>query len=336
MSSTLQRRGLFCGVTILFALSLAALKYGGRAESTTQAVEAVELGKPSGTAPAMAESSTPEGAPQLVFVLGVEGVGHHGLMPVLQKLAALDTSRSVHVRELVDEMRYPKSPKMKKKMDSLMRRGSESARHLFVEDRSFPTSSFYPPRLQDLNPEWIKGNQPRYDIVQNVARWRILGVDVKLILMKRDFKRLVYSHQKWHKGIKGPTRNNVLPVASRHALVEAAYMEHISLELGRIDSGVESKGAEWRRLDYEWLAQPAKCPPLVGALVEYLGWEMPEDVGAFCDSLGYRTSTKVMDWSEQMTQFLDAMEADKREGGWSAYYREDKALISGLYSNLNQ
>ena len=122
--------------------------------------------------------------------------------------------------------------------------------HLFLDDRSFPSGSLgwsvesklYPPHD---GAEWIKSHQKRYDLQGQVMAWHGCGLelDVKLLLLKRDFKRTIWSHRGWHTGFRGRDGYR------GHAFVEAAYMSHISRELGTIGNATRSGSAHPRHLD---------------------------------------------------------------------------------------
>lgn len=107
---------------------------------------------------------------QVVFLLGVEGVGHHGVTQVLKQLSYYQTpARAVWWGKLQKSMtmwsnRTTVKLDLLKYMDAAQTQ-TQNKTSIFLEDRSFPSGSLgwqVEAKLAREGPEFIKRAQKRY------------------------------------------------------------------------------------------------------------------------------------------------------------------------------
>jgi len=282
---------------------------------------------------------------QLVYGLGVEGVGHHGVFPLLTGLAQI-TGRRVHLKQIANTRAMEVEghnfrgivAKVLLSVGATVARGND----IFIEDNSFP-SGFNDLYIHAQNASTIKLWR-RYNLEANAETWRLMNMQVKLVLYKRDFKQLVWTHKNFEE-IRNRAHEGGLAFWEGHAVRMASYMEHLSSELDCISS---RRLGDWRLLEYEQLLKYESFKGVTHGLINFLGYMMPkEGLEAFAMRMhsqylkGLEKSHKSqggkhapMNWTTNQTRVLDELIASRKETAWANYYREDKLLFnncSGLH-----
>lgn len=243
---------------------------------------------------------------QLVYLVGVEGAGHHGVFQVLQRLAAqsglvvLPRDKGMRAA-LMAHSRQDIAGEFSKSENR-----SPEGKHVFLEDSSFPGGDY----CRRTTSASIKLDCPRYDL-----RWMINTVreerrEARAILLSRPFVNQVWSHNKWDGGLR------------KHATVLAEYMHFISDEL---DNEALMDDNLWARIDYTQF-DDEQCPGTVTRLAAFLDWAPPSDPAKFCKQVGFRMSNKAPEIEEADAIWLDELQRSSGKN-WSAYLRSDKALV---------
>jgi hypothetical protein len=248
-SFSLQRTLVFCtlGIVILillrckYAKDCNALLYGYAPPSVA----------PSPAAPPTVHSNRLT----YVYVVGVEGVGHHGVVPAIAEIGKACDYHVVYEHKLLRQ--FQNEHKVENFRSIL-----EVSKHvkaplpdvLVVEDASFPSGghsrnvSYVSKKASgryDL--EWI------YDQISAVG-----GINVRFLYLSRDFYRAVASHPEFDGGF------------TSHAEVMHDYMQFIESEYKLIE---RKRQGLWRQIRYEWFTELSDCPSLVGNIAAFLDLE---------------------------------------------------------------
>jgi hypothetical protein len=219
-----------------------------------------------------------------VYVVGVEGVGHHGVTPAL----------SVIAKSCGQLVAYEPRPLRMARRDAAARAYSTilfrwgtglheglpsfgTSKELrgvtVIEDQSFPTDGLHRngsatemKATLDYNIEWV------------YARASLASANIRFFHLTRDFYRTASSHVEFDKGFR------------KHALVLKDFQEHIRTEYEAIEA---SQSGLWRQLHYEWFTEMRNCTALASAIIDFAGWDYC-DVDFACEVLhkALRNSTK--------------------------------------------
>jgi hypothetical protein len=190
-----------------------------------------------------------------VYVVGVEGVGHHGVVPAIAEIGKACNYHVVYEHKLLRQ--FQNEHKVENFRSIL-----EVSKHvkaplpdvLVVEDASFPSgghlrNASYASKKDSgrYDLEWI------YDQISAVG-----GINVRFLYLSRDFYRAVASHPEFDGGFV------------QHAEVMHDYTQFIESEYKLIES--KHQGL-WRQIRYEWFTELSDCPSLVGNIAAFLNLE---------------------------------------------------------------
>lgn len=220
---------------------------------------------------------------QFIFIVGVEGCGHHGLFPVIE--TALKSSNQAKGRKAQVFTRWPPirqlfnalwhsetlTPQQRQIIRSqiaeLMQHGVELAhntgsRQFVVEDNSFPSHMNRDPARQ-------------WDIVEMVDLLSPYA-DIKILALYRDPIATTFSHAEWDGGMKN------------HARLVATFLEYLNKKLLQLEPAIV-KSLRYEDLvdNHDQLAMP---------LSDYLGLDVESIKTGF---LQVHKSRK--DWRLQMS-----------------------------------
>jgi hypothetical protein len=190
-----------------------------------------------------------------LYVVGVEGVGHHGVTPAVASIAKTCNYHVVYENSIL--RRYQAKLLSKTYASTIM-----SHRHalnpgtnkvLIVEDSSFPAGmdarNSTPQQKKSLgkyNLEWI------YD--QAV----VAKASPRFLYLTRDFYRAVASHPEFDHGFEA------------HAQVLYDYAQYIHSEYEAISA---KQPGLWAQVHYEWFTELRNCTALVSAIIDFAGWD---------------------------------------------------------------
>jgi hypothetical protein len=193
-----------------------------------------------------------------MYLVGIEGVGHHFLIPLLATLT--NNVYGYHLKENDLPMRNAIQRndfdllKQLVKVHRHIQNLSKTPRHLvIVETYSFPFLAVC--RLCPLNQI---AHSPPYNLKWMFNAFQSLNVTTKFLFLNRDFYRTVYSHTNFDSNIMEHTR------------VMSTFLNHIYYSYNMTESIVPDT---WARLDYEWLSNATNCEPIISALADFLGWD---------------------------------------------------------------
>ena len=243
---------------------------------------------------------------QLVFVAGLEGSAHHGLDIVLRNLVTCYLAKlppcgdghqqchySLHTKSL--SLRKTLSPRVHRELFAESVSQSREARQMaaewqrsiegrsvYLEDISFPSGTMMWRKMLATKPSDIISSilADRPNPLQVEALHSLqgeAGVEIKIIMLYRDFASTVWSHKDWDGGLR------------THAQLMRAYQQMLA------DCLEKTPDSFWRVFPIDMLngALPEHIRvSAITALVEFLGWDLhiPEDCPTW--SNGWQDSVK--------------------------------------------
>jgi len=197
-----------------------------------------------------------------LYVVGVEGTGHHGVTPAIAAIAKMcnykvlyeDTKlRSAWSRSLPQAYR-----------NALQFYQQYEGKMIIIEDQSFPVGHV----ARVSTPEKKKG-AVLYNLEWIYNQNKAVGVETKFLHLTRDFYRAVASHPEFDDGFEP------------HAWVLYDFLQHIRNEYQLID---ERAPGLWREMQYEAFTQMRNCTALVSAVVEFMQWG-DCDIARACETI---------------------------------------------------
>jgi hypothetical protein len=219
-----------------------------------------------------------------VYVVGVEGVGHHGVTPALSVIAK---SCGQLVAYEPRPLRMARHDAAARAYSSILYRWGTGLHEgipsfgtlkelrgvTVIEDQSFPTDGLH----RNGSAAEMKATL-EYDIEWVYSRARLATANIRFFHLTRDFYRTASSHVEFDKGFQ------------KHALVLKDFQEHIRTEYEAIEA---SQPGLWRQLRYEWFTEMRNCTALASAIIDFAGWGYC-DVDFACEVLHHtlRDSTK--------------------------------------------
>lgn len=242
-----------------------------------------------------AEDTSPkaESKSTFIWVVGVEGAGHHALKPLVEMLAQI-TRRKVMFRGGGDRnfrnqfwynhySNRPDNLQSYWRKDINKREGVKKSTHTcIVEFVSFP----FEHECRHCNIGTIKMDE-HYDLEWVYKALYPLReeeeVTMKILYLERDWWSTVAAHEvdlgaaDFDQNFRG------------HAAVMERYLHHIYNEYERIAKFAPDERS-WAGVKYEWFSHEAsgvKCEVLVKALFEFLEWPVTDgDVEHSCEEIG--------------------------------------------------
>lgn len=207
----------------------------------------------------------------LVFLVGIEGVGHHWLHPLLTEIALACGRNFVPEKD---------GGKMFSSLETLFWKHDDNSfryimNHTFFHKKnstvifsaSFPYNWF----ARGFSVKDIK-KKSYYDIewiVRNIKRVNTrnhININMKFLYLTRDTYDTVLSHCDFEVHRAGYNNDTKCIM---HTDVLDRYTEHISNEYTAIES---LQPHMWKQIKYEWFLWEDQCEILVTSLVEFLGW----------------------------------------------------------------
>lgn len=215
--------------------------------------------------------ANPEKVQQVIFVMGVEGTGHHGLKPLLHEMASKSgtqmyeannpnvpfgraTRNCINARDAKCLQRVvgeAVEEQLKKQRGTVIvfkgslpgRKGNRRGECLFWENAS----------RVDCMEEIAK--EPVYDLAWVWHTIEPVVPNLKAVLLNRNFPNLVASHQQWDGGL------------DQHSQTMAVFLQYICHILRTV-----VPTTDWVRLDYDSFADVGTAK-LVMSLGLFLGWD---------------------------------------------------------------
>lgn len=203
-----------------------------------------------------------------LYIVGVEGVGHHGVTPAVEAIAHSCGQMVVYENKwLRNAHKFKNEHLFQTTMKGFATKQRENFRDvLFIEDSSLPTGNVARHTTNATNKVVFNS----YDLVwvYNTVK-KVEGVKVKFLYLNRDFYRTVASHPEFDRGFE------------KHAKVLHDFIWYINAEYQIID-GKESD--LWRQISYEWFTEMDNCTALVTAVADFVGFKTC-DVSSACTLL---------------------------------------------------
>lgn len=192
-----------------------------------------------------------------VYIVGVEGVGHHGVTPAIVEIAK---SCSMHVISQNPILRKTMVQNTAKQGLTYLERIRDRPYHntwnsniLVIEDSSFPTGN-----NSRVSSPVAKKEQRVYDLVRLHHRIRsTFNINLKYLYLNRGFYRTVASHVEFDGTFE------------RHAQVLSDFVAHLGTEYASINA---LEPGLWRQMSYEWFTEMKNCTLLVSSVAGFLGW----------------------------------------------------------------
>ena len=249
------RLALACTVAIVFLLMLrcrfvpsCSYKFRGYLNSSTNTIS---QSQPHSTEHVINNNLT------YVYVVGVEGVGHHGVVPVISLIGKACHHHVVYEHKI---LRGYHSSKNSSNFRSIM----EASKHakapknnvMIIEDASFPSglnNRFG--SHQDIKStghydlEWI------YNEINEIK-----DIKLKFLFLSRDFYRTVASHIQFDENFE------------KHAQLMHTYTWYIHSEYEKI---TQKESDLWKQIRYEWFVDLHNCTRLVYEIAAFL--ELSQD-----------------------------------------------------------
>jgi hypothetical protein len=190
-----------------------------------------------------------------LYIVGVEGVGHHGVTPAVASIAKTCNYHIIFGSTVLRRFQYKLLPKSYASTIASHRHAfyPGTTKVLVVEDSSFPadkdarnSTAQKKKSLGKYNLEWV------YDrAVEAKASPRFL-------YLTRDFYRAVASHPEFDDGFEP------------HAQVLHDFTTYIHSEYEAIS---RKQPGIWGQVHYEWFAELRNCTALVSAIIDFAGWD---------------------------------------------------------------
>jgi hypothetical protein len=185
-------------------------------------------------------------------VVGVEGVGHHGVVPAIAAIGESCGHYIVYEHKLLRSYQYKhKSNDFRSILEVSKHVRAPAPQVLVVEDASFPSGNDV--RIGTNAQRKAHG---KYDLEWIYDEIRSVGdIGVKFLFVSRDFYRTVASHPEFDHGFEA------------HAQVLHDYAWYIHQEYQRIDA---KEPGLWKQVNYEWFTERRDCQALVREVAHFL------------------------------------------------------------------
>jgi hypothetical protein len=213
---------------------------------------------------------------QFVYLVGVEGVGHNGIEPIIRSSAAYghESFASVsgnrqpfHTRDAAGLCKY------------LSQLQEGKARVVVTEWDSFPSWNVCNKATSKEMMDCAK-KTPRYDLVWLKHAVEQCGWDIRFLLLHREFEATVFSHKDW------------APIPYRCELL-GTFQQYIIHQYDAIE--MESPGL-WRAVKYEWFAVDSRVEDVRKGLQSFLGWVIPSGWFLHNWKKTFHSSKKLVKW----------------------------------------
>jgi hypothetical protein len=190
-----------------------------------------------------------------VYIVGLEGVGHHGVTPAI---AAIARTCNHHVDFASPFLRRMQSVKFDRSYRLYLERWKHVSLYnqnsvLVLEDQSFPSGN-----LLRTSTALQKQAHPKYDLEWIYSQTRRTDIRAKFLYLSRNFHRTVSSHSEFDGGFE------------QHAQVLHEYAHHIKSEYEAVSA---KQPGIWAQVHYEWFTELRNCTALVSAIIDFAGWD---------------------------------------------------------------
>jgi hypothetical protein len=194
-------------------------------------------------------------AVSLMYIVGVEGTGHHGVTPAVASIAKTCNYHIIYENAILRRYQAKLLPKSFASTIVSYRHAhyADTSKVLVVEDGSFPTGMdgrrSTPEQKKSIgkyNLEWVYEQALAAEAVP------------RFLHLTRDFYRAVASHPEFDNGFEP------------HAQVLHDFTQHIHSEYETIN---RRQPGLWRQVRYEWFMELRNCTALVSAIIDFAGWD---------------------------------------------------------------
>ena len=187
-----------------------------------------------------------------LYIVGVEGVGHHGVSPAIASIAQYCQQHVLYEHKVLrTHFSHMSTLKFKTTLAQLTTVLSPKS-VLFIEGSSFPTD-----RVRRNSPDNNKRLFGLYNINWLYDQAKQANVAIKFLHLTRDFYRTVASHPEFDGTFE------------KHAEVLHDYLWYIDTEYRSIEA---KESGLWRQIKYEWFTEMDNCTALAAAIVDFMGW----------------------------------------------------------------
>eukprot|EP01032_Pedospumella_encystans_P017221 gene17221-19633_t len=187
-----------------------------------------------------------------LYIVGVEGVGHHGVSPAIASIAQYCQQRVVYEHKVLrTHLSHMSTLKFKTTLAQLTTVLSPKS-VLFIEGSSFPTDG-----VRRNSPDSEKRLFGLYNINWLYNQAKQATIDIKFLHLTRDFYRTVASHPEFDGTFE------------KHAEVLHNFTRYIDTEYRSIEA---KESGLWRQIKYEWFTEMDSCTALAAAIVDFMGW----------------------------------------------------------------
>ncbi|MEM8489086.1 MAG: hypothetical protein AAF564_26305, partial [Bacteroidota bacterium] len=243
-----------------------------------------------------------------VYIIGIEGCGHHGFMPVVENLVGASLSDPTHmqsrwqaIRKAFNNIWLHPNPFVKRWGKSQLKRllkriakqdGGQDQTFYILEDNSFPSGD-----IRTVGAGW--------DLQELIALVEPFA-DVHLISLNRHPIAATFSHKDWDGGFRG------------HAQVLADHMDYLTTCMTAIG------GENFKTISYE--AMTTHSQEVVEGLVNYLELPYGNTQHAFKDFRASKKNWRVSLAPEEKAWAEAFFNADKMKG-WDVLHGANNSLI---------
>ncbi len=190
--------------------------------------------------------------PTYLFIVGVEGVGHHGVSPAIASIAQSCQQHVIYEHPaLRATLTHMNAIKFSSALGMLANFVAPK-NVLFVEGSSFPTDKAF-----RYAPDDTKRGFGLYNMRWLYDQAKIVNMDIKFLHLTRDFYRTVASHPEFDGTFE------------KHAEVLHDFLWYIDREYRSIEA---QESGLWRQIKYEWFTDMDNCQALASAIVDFMGW----------------------------------------------------------------
>jgi len=204
-----------------------------------------------------------------VLVVGVEGVGHRAVAPMIAKIGEACGHHIFYEHKGLRKIQQSRdSEAFQTIMQATKTAGNSSKNILVVEDIVFPGVG----EIDRAGAAGAVKLHAKYDIEWLYNQVSSVGdMKMKILYLNRNFARAVLSHASYDGGFQP------------HANVMYTYIQHIQSEFELIHA---KNATIWGQVYYEWFAELQDCPKLVATLTSFMGMGLQQcDVTAACERI---------------------------------------------------
>jgi hypothetical protein len=292
------------------------------------------LGLLTARASSTSNTNVTESKSTFVWVVGVEGAGHHALKPLVEMLAQITNHKVMFRgggdRNFRNQIYYNHYLNNKENLQKYWlkeinkRPGLKANDHTcIVEYTSFP----FEHECRHCKPAVIKQDE-HYDLEWVYRSLRPLAakgeVTMKMLYLERDWWSTIAAHD------GDLTGNDFDSSFKGHATAMSLFLEHIHNEVGRVNKFAPNANA-WGAVKYEWFSHEAsgvRCTKLVTSLFEFFEWSFSEeDVRHSCEEIKIMFHAPHMHAKNKDYDFVMALKHEYSDFPWLLDVAENGAAV---------